>query len=63
MSSHVQQDPTFVVVVNGRGQYSIWPARRAMAPGWRGAGMAGTQHECLAWIEEVWSQSGRLPAH
>jgi MbtH protein len=43
------------VVVNHEEQYSIWPADRENAPGWRNAGKSGTKGECLAYIEEVWT--------
>ena len=43
------------VVVNHEEQYSIWPADRENAPGWRDAGQAGTKAECLAYIERVWT--------
>ena len=46
---------TLKVVVNDEEQYSIWPAERANAPGWRDAGKTGTKDECLAWIKEVWT--------
>ncbi|WP_331744061.1 MbtH family protein (plasmid) [Streptomyces sp. NBC_01136] len=42
------------VVVNGEGQYSIWPADRAGVPGWQGEGFVGSKAECLARIGEVW---------
>ncbi len=43
------------VVVNDEEQYSIWFAERAIPPGWREAGKEGTKEECLAYIEEVWT--------
>ena len=43
------------VVVNHEEQYSIWPVERENAPGWRDAGKSGTREECLAAIEEMWS--------
>ena len=43
------------VVVNDEEQYSIWFADRATPPGWREAGKEGTKEECLAYIEEVWT--------
>ena len=43
------------VVVNDEEQYSIWPADRDNPPGWRDAGKQGTKDECLAWIEQVWT--------
>ncbi|NEQ30814.1 MAG: MbtH family NRPS accessory protein [Leptolyngbya sp. SIO4C5] len=46
---------TYRVVVNAEEQYSIWPAERELPLGWRDAGKAGTQEECLAHIDEVWT--------
>jgi len=48
-------EATCRVVVNREGQYSIWPARRALPSGWRDAGKEGTKQECLAFIKEVWT--------
>jgi MbtH protein len=48
-------DTTFTVVVNDEEQYSIWPASRALPPGWRDAGHAGARDACLAWIERTWT--------
>lgn len=45
----------YKVVVNDEEQYSIWPAGRDNAPGWRDAGKQGSKEECLAWINEVWT--------
>jgi len=50
-----QDDRTYKVVVNHEEQYSIWPAERENAPGWRDAGQTGTKAECLAYIERVWT--------
>jgi MbtH protein len=46
---------TYRVVVNHEEQYSIWPLERENAPGWRDAGKIGSKQECLAHIEEVWT--------
>lgn len=43
------------VVVNHEEQYSIWPADRELPLGWMDAGKTGTKAECLAYIEEVWT--------
>lgn len=43
------------VVVNHEEQYSIWPADREIPLGWRGTGKTGTKEECLAHIDEVWT--------
>ena len=42
------------VVVNGAGQYSIWPPDRPVPDGWRATGFTGTRAECLGHIEDVW---------
>ena len=45
----------YKVVLNHEEQYSLWPAHRENAPGWRDAGMQGTRAACLAHIEAVWT--------
>ncbi len=50
-----EDNTIYKVVVNHEEQYSIWPADRENAPGWRDAGKQGTKAECLAYIEEVWT--------
>jgi len=45
----------YKVVLNHEGQYSIWPADRENALGWRDAGWVGTKQECLNYIKEVWT--------
>jgi MbtH protein len=49
------QDRELKVVVNHEEQYSIWPADRELPLGWTEAGKQGTKAECLAYIEEVWT--------
>jgi MbtH protein len=46
---------TYKVVVNHEMQYSIWFADRENPPGWQDAGREGPKEECLAYIEEVWT--------
>ena len=45
----------FKVVVNHERQYSIWPQDRDSLLGWDEEGKEGTKAECLAYIEEVWT--------
>jgi MbtH protein len=45
----------YKVVVNQEMQYSIWFADRENPPGWEDAGREGPKDECLAYIEEVWT--------
>lgn len=56
MRDEDQEDVTiYKVVLNHEEQYSIWPADRENAPGWRDAGRQGSKTECLAYIENVWT--------
>src|SRR4030095_16239985 len=56
MSQDEREDNTiYKVVMNHEEQYSIWPADRENALGWMDAGKSGTRQECLAYIEEVWT--------
>ena len=56
MTTNEQNDNmTYKVVVNHEEQYSIWPAERQNALGWKDAGKSGTKTECLEFIKEVWT--------
>ena len=55
MSEQAEHEPQYKVVLNHEEQYSIWPAERENALGWRDAGKTGTKDECLAYIKEVWT--------
>jgi MbtH protein len=56
MSADEAEDTTvYKVVVNHEEQYSIWPADRANPAGWTDVGKTGLKPECLAYIEEVWT--------
>jgi len=46
---------TYRAVVNEEQQYSIWPTRLSLPAGWTDAGREGSKDECLAFIEEVWT--------
>lgn len=45
----------YKVVVNHEEQYSIWPAQRENALGWRDVGKSGSREECLDYIQEIWT--------
>ena len=45
----------YQVVMNDEEQYSIWFADREPPSGWRGVGKDGPKHECLEYIERVWT--------
>jgi MbtH protein len=48
-------DRTYRVVVNDEEQYSIWLVHRDNPPGWHDAGKSGSKAECLAYIDDVWT--------
>jgi MbtH protein len=45
----------YTVVVNHEEQYSIWWCDRDVPQGWRIVGKTGTKTECLAYINEIWT--------
>jgi MbtH protein len=45
----------YTVVVNHEEQYSIWPGYKRIPNGWRPVGKTGLKPECLAYINEVWT--------
>lgn len=56
MGQDEREDSTiYKVVINHEEQYSIWPADRNIPLGWNDAGKSGTKAECLAYIQEVWT--------
>ena len=51
-----REDTTiYQVVMNHEEQYSIWPADRELPLGWMPVGKTGLKAECLAYIQEVWT--------
>ena len=50
-----KDDRTYHVVVNDEEEYSIWLADRDIPAGWHAVGKSGTKAECLAYVEEVWT--------
>ena len=49
------EDERYFVVVNHEEQYSIWPDYRELPLGWTAVGEARSKSDCLAYIEEVWT--------
>jgi len=48
-------DRLYAVVINHEEQYSVWPADMDLPAGWTLAGKSGPKPECLAYIEQVWT--------
>lgn len=56
MSVDHQDDTTqYKVVLNHEEQYSIWPVERSNPLGWQDTGKSGLKSECLAYINEIWT--------
>jgi MbtH protein len=48
-------DRQYLVVRNHEEQYSVWPADRPPPAGWEEVGFRGTKPECLAHVDQVWT--------
>jgi MbtH protein len=55
MSDEHQNEAIYNVVVNHEEQYSIWAADRENPLGWENEGFSGSKEDCLAHIEEIWT--------
>ncbi|WP_330333701.1 MbtH family NRPS accessory protein [Streptomyces sp. NBC_00536] len=53
--SSSEDTTVYQVVINDEEQYSIWPADRDLPAGWRADGTRGEKAQCLAHIDEVWT--------
>lgn len=51
----LEDTTVYKVVINDEEQYSIWPEYRENPPGWTDVGKTGLEAECLAYINEVWT--------
>lgn len=49
------EDLQYKVVVNHEEQYALWIHGKENAPGWKDTSVTGTKSECLAYVNEVWS--------
>ncbi|MFO1061145.1 MAG: MbtH family protein [Dongiaceae bacterium] len=54
--------PTHLVLVNDEEQYSLWLSHREIPAGWRQVGPRGSRAQCLAYVEEVWTDIMPLSA-
>jgi MbtH protein len=48
-------DREYRVVRNDEEQYALWPADPAPPAGWHDVGVRGTEAECMAYVDEVWT--------
>jgi len=56
MSDGEPEDRTvYKVLINHEEQYSLWPADMELPLGWRETGKSGSKDECVAYVDEVWT--------
>ena len=48
-------DDSYLIVINGEEQYSIWRSGRAVPAGWTPVGEPAPRADCLARIGELWT--------
>jgi uncharacterized protein YbdZ (MbtH family) len=48
-------DALYLVLANGEGQYSLWPADIAVPAGWSTAHDSDSRSNCLAYIQTHWT--------
>jgi MbtH protein len=48
-------DSTWLVLVNAEGQHALWPMSRPAPAGWNEVGPEGRREDCLAYIDEHWT--------
>ena len=55
MTSDSMTEEPYFVVRNHEEQYSIWRSSKPVPAGWEIVGSAGRKDDCLARIEELWT--------
>ncbi|GAA3756875.1 MbtH family protein [Salinactinospora qingdaonensis] len=48
-------DSQMKVLVNDEEQYSLWPSYLDIPAGWQDTGVSGSKDECLAYVQETWT--------
>ena len=51
----MQDDITWIVLINEHGDHSLWPASRPIPDGWREIGPEGDADTCAAWVDAHWT--------
>lgn len=55
MNPFDDEDGTFLVLINEEGQHSLWPHSINVPQGWTQVGPTGSREECLAYVEQNWT--------
>ena len=50
-----EEATTYTVLINDEEQYSLWLRHKAVPAGWRAVDFQGTQEECSAYVDRVWT--------
>lgn len=45
----------YMVLKNDEDQHSLWPSFKEIPPGWVQVGPIGTKDECVAYVDENWT--------
>ena len=53
--NHLKANAAYKIIINAEGQYSIWQKDIESSPGWRDAGIFGTEKECADYIKKTWT--------
>jgi MbtH protein len=51
----MDDDAKYQVLRNDEEQYSLWLADQEVPEGWLAVGKEGTREECMAYVDEVWT--------
>ncbi len=51
----MDENTRYQVLRNDEDQYSLWPADIEVPAGWQPVGKEGTEAECTAYVDEVWT--------
>ncbi|MGW1590869.1 MbtH family protein [Streptomyces sp. NPDC002386] len=51
----MDENTRYQVLRNDEEQYSLWPADIEVPAGWHPVGKEGTEAECSAHVDEVWT--------
>jgi MbtH protein len=47
-------DLTWIILINDRGEHCLWPACTPIPKGWREVGPEGSADQCAAWVDRQW---------
>ena len=48
-------NPHWLVLINTQGQHALWPISQPAPSGWLEVGPEGLREDCLAYIEQHWT--------